>query len=338
MRPPEVLDHQATLIDYLDSTRYHRYMDSFTADMVRKGKVNDAITGTDLCRTVQQSLRVAQAFHVQSEMMPLLRAASVDLEDDDHLVHDRLPAEHGFLLFNEPWLTTDVWGATLTMAGFQWRHGSANLYSPAGVGSHESGIWLTYFADLYDERDEVTQGLIEKVGMERMQELGRWHINHVTFLPYHQPVGPLERPNTEDYSRFATEGLTLATNTPNTERMVVALFRLLTQVIVEVADAPIDRPLVRRMTRKNLPARVQTVKLRRKERIRDDEPHGDGHVDWQHSWAVRGHWAWRACRQDHPTAEPYDKGWHTRVYVAPYFKGPDDKPLKISEKVWGLAQ
>lgn len=333
MRPPEVLDHQAALIDYLDSSHYHSYMENFTADMVRKGKLVSTMTGKQMCETLQLSLRIAQPFHVQAEMMPLLRAAAMDLDEDDHIVHDRLPAESGFLVFDEPWAITDTWGLKVGIAAVHWRHGAANIN-----GTQRAGIWLTYFSDVHDEDDEVTQNLIADLGADVMRRLGRFHVNHVTWWGYGDKVGPAEVVTDEQYARFATEGLSLAEATPNTQRMIVGLFRLLNQVIVEVSDVAVDRDRVRRMTRKNLPVRVQTIKLRRKERLRPETVHGEGHVDWQHQWPVRGHWAWRKCGPEHPSAEPYEKGHHTRVYVAPYWKGPEGAPILLTEKVWGLAQ
>lgn len=336
MRPPEVLDHQAALIDYLDSHWYHTYLERFTADMVKKRQLlMGTMTGQGLCEVLQTALRVSQAFHVQAEMMPLLRAAASDLEDDDHIIHSRLPAENGFLVFEEPWRVTDIWGTQMSISALQWRHGAAFIGSEKATAP---GIWLTFFADIHDENDEITQELIAEQGWDRIRQLGRYQVSHLEWLGYGAPVGPTEMVTDEQYAKFATDGSSVPGAAPNTKRMVVGLFRLLNQVIVETADAPVDRGTLRRMTRKNMPTRVQTIKLRRKQRINPTETHGESHVDWQHQWPVRGHWAWRKCRADHPSAEPYEKGYHTRVYVAPYWKGPEDRPILLTEKVWGLAQ
>lgn len=44
---------------------------------------------------------------------------------------------------------------------------------------------------------------------------------------------------------------------------------------------------------------------------------GARHVDWAWQWAVRGHW------RDQPTKEGTKLIW-----IHPYIKGPEDKPLK----------
>lgn len=328
-----MLDFRASLLDYLDSRVYHDYLGNFLVDMARKDLIQGSMTGANMCSLIASSLRMSEAFHVHPDMMPLIRAAAADLEDDDWIDHSRLPAEHGFLMFGEPWLTRDVWGLQMAFAAIHWRHGSANI---GGVPT--PGVWLTYFTDTNIEEDESTQRLMGELGHTTMNSIGRLHVNHIGFLAYREPVGPSTVMTDEAYAKFALDG-DLAGPAPNPNRLVVALFRLLNQVIVETSEVPVDRPTVRRMTRKNLPVRVQTIKLRRKTKARDgEETVGEGHVEWSHSWAVRGHWAWRKCGPHHVLAEEYEKGYRARIYIAPYIKGPEDKPILLTEKVWGLAR
>jgi len=49
-----------------------------------------------------------------------------------------------------------------------------------------------------------------------------------------------------------------------------------------------------------------------------------GTVDWRCQWVVRGHWRnqWYASTDE-----------HRQIFIAPHVKGPDDKPLRISERV-----
>lgn len=337
MRPSEVLDHQAALIDFLDSRAYRENLQHFVEDMAHKGSASLAPGGAEeMGPWVRSSLRVAESFHVQGAMMPLLKAAAMDLDGSDYMVHERLPAEHGFLIFDEPWLTKDVWGAQIAVNALQWAHGSAGV--TGNPKAQIPGIWLVNYTDVNDERDEVTRNLLEAYGDQFARELGRYHVNHIWFLPYEQRVGPFNQPTPEDYAKYAFEGQVLLKETPNEARMVVALFRLLSQVIVEVRDAPIDRATARRAKRMNLPQRVQVVKLRRKEVKYLNPAEGPTNVEWQHSWWVKGHWAWRHCGPEHPFAEPYEKGYHARVYIPWHAKGPQDKPLLITEKVLDLAR
>jgi hypothetical protein len=64
---------------------------------------------------------------------------------------------------------------------------------------------------------------------------------------------------------------------------------------------------------------VGVVELRRTVYRDRHDPKDAAHVDWQHQWIVRGHWR----KQWYP-----GKQKHSPVFVEPYVKGPDDKPLK----------
>lgn len=344
MRPAEVLDHQAALLDYLTTGAYAGYMEGFINDMIEKGAFSASGGGHGrwIVDTMRNSLRIAQAFHVQAEMMPLLRTAAADLESTDYLVHDRLPAEHGFLLFDDGWTAREVWGRDIVVSGFQWWHGGAE----DRLGGHVPGVWITTYTDIRDERDQTNAEVLAS-HPDSVSILGRWHVQHVQFIPYEQRVGPSELRDDEyramlrrDHHQH-TDGVSepYTGPLPNGRRMIVALFRLLGQVLVDVKDAPIDRATGRRAKRANLPQRVQTIALRRKEtRYLNPGDHESGRVEWQHQWPVRGHWAWRHCGAEHPEAEPYEKGHRVRVYVAPYWKGPEGKPIRLTEKVWDLSR
>jgi hypothetical protein len=71
---------------------------------------------------------------------------------------------------------------------------------------------------------------------------------------------------------------------------------------------------------RNVPA-VRVIELRRREhdnREHDESSGSDGPA-WQYQWIVSGHWR----RQYYPSSKA-----HKPRYIAPYVKGPADKPLK----------
>jgi hypothetical protein len=54
---------------------------------------------------------------------------------------------------------------------------------------------------------------------------------------------------------------------------------------------------------------------------------------------VRGHWRRQPCGPEHPLAEPDGHGGFVAIiYINPYIKGPEDKPLHLSNKVYDLAR
>lgn len=65
---------------------------------------------------------------------------------------------------------------------------------------------------------------------------------------------------------------------------------------------------------------VTVIRLRRR-KSRPADSAGD--VDWSCQWIVRGHWR----KQWYPKQRE-----HRQRYVAPYIKGPQDKPLRVTDR------
>jgi len=80
-------------------------------------------------------------------------------------------------------------------------------------------------------------------------------------------------------------------------------------------------------------ARVSMIKVINLRRI---EPQSDAAsvlsspVDWSCRWIVDGHWR----RQWHPSLNR-----HELTYIEPYIKGPEDRPLRITDgKVYSVSR
>jgi hypothetical protein len=92
------------------------------------------------------------------------------------------------------------------------------------------------------------------------------------------------------------------------------------QTIVVAKDATADRATRRRLAREGLvhdPV-VKVITLRRQSRDGAATDDG-GHIEWSCQWIVRGHWR----QQLYPST-----GERRPLFILPYVKGPDDKPLK----------
>jgi hypothetical protein len=82
------------------------------------------------------------------------------------------------------------------------------------------------------------------------------------------------------------------------------------------------------MEKAKLPSEYVVVQLRKTE-YKSGEKSDDGRfIDWSHRWVVGGHWRW----------QPYKDNTKKRIWIAPYVKGPDDKPLVMKDKVYVLAR
>lgn len=106
---------------------------------------------------------------------------------------------------------------------------------------------------------------------------------------------------------------------------IIAGLKFLSSNLVRVSKArsSFSRQVQRYRVRKGNPvpdvSSVGVVELRRTVYRDRSDPKDRQHIDWQHQWIVRGHWR----KQWFPGKEK-----HSPVFIQPYVKGPDDKPLK----------
>lgn len=104
-------------------------------------------------------------------------------------------------------------------------------------------------------------------------------------------------------------------------RFLLAACTWLEQRICSVSLSPIERHRRKQIARDFRippPPEVKVVQLRRLENPQrtpgESEP-----VDWSCRWIVNGHWRNQICA----------KGEHKLIYILPYVKGPEDKPLRV---------
>jgi len=109
-------------------------------------------------------------------------------------------------------------------------------------------------------------------------------------------------------------------------RFLAGCLSFLEQRIATAVARPVSRAARRRIDRSRPMAEpaaaVRVVELRRREHSARDDDIADGDSEgpaWHCQWIVSGHWR----RQYYPASNA-----HKPRYIAPYVKGPQDKPLK----------
>lgn len=108
------------------------------------------------------------------------------------------------------------------------------------------------------------------------------------------------------------------------------LWLLLRQRIAVKHVERADRASRRRADREGRqePPSVTVIELRRP--VDSGASEGAHHdVDWSHRWMVGGHWR----NQFHPS-----DGSHVPTWIAPYVKGPEDKPLVVKDRVFAWTR
>lgn len=106
-------------------------------------------------------------------------------------------------------------------------------------------------------------------------------------------------------------------------RFLAGCLSFLEQRIATAVERPVSRGARRRVERSRPMAEpaaaVRVIELRRREHDDEITDRGSEGAAWQCQWIVSGHWR----RQYYPASNA-----HKPRYIAPYVKGPADKPLK----------
>lgn len=107
-------------------------------------------------------------------------------------------------------------------------------------------------------------------------------------------------------------------------RFIYCFIQFISQEILVNRKSYVRRATARRAKRSNLTINpvVNVVQLRRKRYEHSaDETYEPSDREYSHQWLVRGHWR----NQWYPSL-----GIHQPKWIAPYVKGPEDKPFKPS--------
>lgn len=113
-------------------------------------------------------------------------------------------------------------------------------------------------------------------------------------------------------------------------KLIATFFAFIRQRIFLTSTERAQRQVRRSLSRqgKNGDEEVQVIVLRQAA-SRGDAAAEARTVEWGCRWIVAGHWVnqWYPSRQR-----------HERIWLMPYVKGPEDKPLRISDKVWAVTR
>ncbi len=116
---------------------------------------------------------------------------------------------------------------------------------------------------------------------------------------------------------------------PICDRLLLATCLLMNQYVSRTERVPQQRHSRKADERAKIePKPVTVIALRRVHGEGASSGDGEGR-DYSHRWIVGGHWR----NQWYPSREV-----HRPVWIAPYVKGPDDKPLVLKERVTSLMR
>lgn len=332
MHPSQILDAHMDLATRLEGEQLRHLMATTASNAVGDEVHKDAVTGTtprqrgeQLVYHLQRGLKIAYDYQVTEDMVDLVSAGAEALENEGEVVMDwRLaPTDAGLVRFEKPIFLSNVddgEGGAFPLKA-EWM-----LWGP--ITPDENGrkrIATFWFTDPRLD-DPIARDFRNELGFDEVAEqvlscMGRWLWVGCDIHASDMPI---------DYGLKAptTEFNGVVSDSVRTGRILLSLWMMLNQTIVDVSEPPIERPTKRRAKKMGIPDRVSVIRLRRHERPYQGE--GESQVEWSHRWMVRGHWRMQACGEGRKE--------RTRIWVHPHIKGPDDKPLIVTDKLYRLER
>lgn len=269
-------------------------------------------------------LRASDCYSFSGDALEAIKQATGSMPHDGPLSLDQIPRNGIGWWWFEPWLPVKAEPRGGQLAGILWR-----LTAPTDKPSH--------------------------AGVNRDKELGNSYVNFTVFaMEDGMPKPTIQWSWNFGESAHALMARALLEHKKQivpllTERELVNLIGYasvfflaacvwLEQEIIEVVEHRVPRQQRRQLERehkfeKNSLGGVKVIALRRKRRLVEGpvEPsdHKQREYNWQ--WEVEGHFR----------NQPHGPGRQLRkvIYITPYVKGPDDKPLKPkAEKVFAVIR
>lgn len=317
----------------------HHWIGAEAASAARSAHVSDE-TKASMYRILGQvepyKLLSASAIWVSPEICEVVDAARrgfkpESMEREDFIVHT------GFLYFAKPLYTRDRNGNTCSVGAISWcpikieaekdeHPEDADFVEGAATGTMSTlqeeakrskpddrwGMSIAMYSSAYAEEDDFAPE-----HREAMRTMGACEL-----VPLHFTV--VEFGDTlDDGQLYDLDGR--YTGADEWWQLVQSCLRMMQQRIAVPVEAALDRASRRRWERAGMtPPEVLIIRLRRpsSRKPKDDEHKA---VEWTHQWIVDGFWR----DQWYPSLQR-----HRQIYISPYVKGPEDKPLVVKRRFY----
>ncbi len=240
-------------------------------------------------------LRRAEMYWVSQDMGAILVAAT-DTMPVTKLYDSDIPFDSGFVVFEQPMEGLDTDGPDnkqLQIVALEWNRVTIQRIPCLRIG---------FYGSTHNMVDEV---LAAQADLKRLYFMGSssWEIGTSA-----DDMGLYNNPAPQARDSFLEDRL-----------LIHSFFFLIQQKIVRQDTQRASRQQARAAQRAQLPVPDVRILTLRETVVRDqEEATGGRHVEWQHRWIVSAHWRnqWRPS-----------EGRHVPTLIAPYVKGPADRPL-----------
>lgn len=318
--PTTAVEMQDELARFYRSTMGERFMAGIVEARIRDGYLLAARDGTTRSLIEAQTMLGARTHFVTTEMLDLAEHAARSLPPCAISFGD-LPCPMGFCVFERSFLMPDVHGKTLALTAFSWR-------VARGPGGGDGVLW-TYYGDAQDPRDDYVRERVD--GKQPPGTMGLWRETRLLYIGEDAEQFEVVEASAEEVTAslhardIMSDPEDIAEARVFMRKVPLSLWALMTsEGIATTTTERAARATRRRLEKEQSPMTGDVVVVHLRRMHVEAAPSGDHAVEWQRRWIVSGHWrrAWR------PSVKA-----HRMVWIAPFVKGPEDKPLVVTRKV-----
>jgi len=314
MRATEALEEHATLAQALADPLVRRYVDLMAQrDMGLPG-------GSQCGATAANHVTTAYTFHLAEKMADTVTRHALNLPDATMVRDHEPPTITGVMVLDRPWELYDLHNKLLRISMVTW--GPIHVRFGSAASPTERGTLYSLWQNTSRARDEYT---------DIVEADPQFAIVAKALRGMH-PVNVGIAPNTKQISLQASENASgVMPGVEGVIRRLLATWDLMDQTLPGEGEQrePIQRATLRRAKRAGLPARVSVIQLRRKG---GSEHTGTGEP-----------LAWRV-----PVREHYQHYWvkdpasgervRVRRRIGSHWRGPEDAPVRVTDKVYDLRR
>ena len=325
--PASALEMQDEAARFWASKNGVRFMQGWVEERERTGYPNLFADAGTRREAELRGLLGARTYFVSEEMVALAEHAAATMPRQEMIESD-LPCPSGFMVLEKPIVTPDARGKQVTIAAYRWwrapviygprpSDGGAAVDVPLG-----DGVMWVYYSDTLDPRDAYMED-IQRIGAPRFP-------SRLVLLGEDCEVfgkGEVDAEYVAEKFHAKIEDVRQAVMMMR--RLPMALWTLMQQRLAVVTDEKAHRVTRRQLARAGSPLAENDVRVVRLRRLTNATPESGEAVEWSHRWIVSGHWR----QQWLPSVKAHRLQW-----IAPFVKGPDDKPLRVKRTVHSLVR
>jgi hypothetical protein len=252
-------------------------------------------------------------------MSDMIEMAASVLEEDDFSDTSLVDIEEGFCYFTKGISLT----AEMKIHVLVWH----KIYN---VMAENIEYLITAYNDHYNEADGSIETWRESFS-DRGFDIPNTRWIYRSDSPYIS--GQLMGPTKKTLEVVKNHGGRAISVTPSQVFHALTLMLRQPAEVVEITKREAaNKKQLKRLKTKKVPSEVTVVDVRHKYRYTSGT-RSASEIEYSRRWLVIGHWRWQPYK-DAETREWTKK----RIWIAPYIKGPDDKPFVATKRVHALLK